>query len=406
MYKKEITNYGEFYIYRVFYRDLLEAGESEFKTREQLKLRNPGVWFRLYNGDLCQLDDDICEIMLNDDDFVSIAAQAEGILIINEKFNDHDDYVSISDQEELFRIQKITDNRMLNIPIIKEDKFNKIHTLKWLKVGGNNYEEFPRINGFFIVRTLTNHLLFFTVNNLNGRDYIVINHKSKDFNIKAGDKFMILLENQQVIELSFEANSYIIEEIEYFIIKNTREKMGKLKENKAIITIKDLNLLANYKIVNWKIVFKTGQEIKGIDATQLEFSRNAYRTFAELQEQMLSMFQIYLTDVKRIKGYEPIESVEDLKPKVNKEKCHLYLMIDTTNGYYKIGISNKPYYREKTLQSEKPTIELIATKAFPSRKIAESIEKALHNTFSDKNIRGEWFNLSEEDVDDIISTMK
>jgi hypothetical protein len=80
-------------------------------------------------------------------------------------------------------------------------------------------------------------------------------------------------------------------------------------------------------------------------------------------------------------------------------------MIDTTNNAYKIGISNKPKYREKTLQSEKPTIELICHKDFPVRKIAEGIEKGLHKAYADKKIRGEWFRLSEEDVKHIIQTL-
>jgi hypothetical protein len=81
-------------------------------------------------------------------------------------------------------------------------------------------------------------------------------------------------------------------------------------------------------------------------------------------------------------------------------------MIDTTNNFHKIGISNFPEYREKTLQSDKPTIELICSKKFPSRKIAESIEKALHTTFAEKRIRGEWFELNENEIDQIKETLK
>ena len=80
-------------------------------------------------------------------------------------------------------------------------------------------------------------------------------------------------------------------------------------------------------------------------------------------------------------------------------------MVDTTNDFHKIGISNNPRYREHTLQSDKPTIELLCCKEFPTRKIAESIETALHNAFSEKRIRGEWFNLSKDDVASIKETL-
>lgn len=89
----------------------------------------------------------------------------------------------------------------------------------------------------------------------------------------------------------------------------------------------------------------------------------------------------------------------------NEDECYVYIMEDTVNHYFKIGISNKPEYREKTLQSEKPTIELIRYKQYPSRKIAKAIESALHESFSDKHLRGEWFELNELEVNQIIKTL-
>lgn len=68
-----------------------------------------------------------------------------------------------------------------------------------------------------------------------------------------------------------------------------------------------------------------------------------------------------------------------------------YLMNDENTGFYKIGKSKNPKYRESTLQSEKPTINLIHV-------IKQDIERELHNKFSDKRIRGEWFRLNDEDV--------
>lgn len=71
-----------------------------------------------------------------------------------------------------------------------------------------------------------------------------------------------------------------------------------------------------------------------------------------------------------------------------------YLMIDG-NGYTKIGKSSNPEYRERTLQSEKPTVRLIA--------IAEKdIEQYLHDKYSDKRVRGEWFSLTDMDRKQII----
>lgn len=81
-------------------------------------------------------------------------------------------------------------------------------------------------------------------------------------------------------------------------------------------------------------------------------------------------------------------------------------MHDEINGYYKIGISNKPEYREHTLQSEKPSIVLIQAKKFPIRQIAEAYESALHKTYEDKRLRGEWFKLEPADVENLIIALQ
>ena len=85
--------------------------------------------------------------------------------------------------------------------------------------------------------------------------------------------------------------------------------------------------------------------------------------------------------------------------------CYVYLMNDTATGYYKIGMSNNPEYRESTLQSEKPTIEKICHKKYPSRRIARGIEATLHRIFDEKRIRGEWFRLNEKDIWEIKQTL-
>ena len=54
----------------------------------------------------------------------------------------------------------------------------------------------------------------------------------------------------------------------------------------------------------------------------------------------------------------------------------------------------------------KPTIELLISKRFPSRAMAEAIESSLHKVFASKRIRGEWFNLDNADVDDVKQTLQ
>lgn len=79
----------------------------------------------------------------------------------------------------------------------------------------------------------------------------------------------------------------------------------------------------------------------------------------------------------------------------------IYVMIDKNTGLYKIGRSKNPTIREKTLQSEKPTIELML---YWSGFVND--EKILHDKYSDKRVRGEWFSLNYIDIEDIKSYFK
>ncbi len=78
----------------------------------------------------------------------------------------------------------------------------------------------------------------------------------------------------------------------------------------------------------------------------------------------------------------------------NRRCKKTYLMLDTHTGYYKIGKSENPKFREDTLLSMKPTINLIWT-------YKKDIEKELHRKYSEYRIRGEWFKLDESHIEEI-----
>jgi hypothetical protein len=82
----------------------------------------------------------------------------------------------------------------------------------------------------------------------------------------------------------------------------------------------------------------------------------------------------------------------------------IYLMKDEANGYYKIGHSKNAEARERTLQSEKPTIVMLY-KTHGN----VNIEKELHKIYDEKRIRGEWFSLTEDEVKgfpELVETIK
>lgn len=96
---------------------------------------------------------------------------------------------------------------------------------------------------------------------------------------------------------------------------------------------------------------------------------------------------------------EPMELQERDEIRATKfgNKGFVYLMRNSRNGYTKIGFSKHPRFREKTLQSEEPEIEIVAM--IPG---TTDLEAAIHHKYSPARIRGEWFLLSAFDIDDIV----
>ena len=83
---------------------------------------------------------------------------------------------------------------------------------------------------------------------------------------------------------------------------------------------------------------------------------------------------------------------------------NVYLMSNNHTGRTKIGMTkNEPKFRESTLQSEDPDVEL----AFSSRVLMmRDTERYLHEHFAGKRYRGEWFDLSDEEVEEAKSLIE
>jgi len=114
----------------------------------------------------------------------------------------------------------------------------------------------------------------------------------------------------------------------------------------------------------------------------------------------------FMAYAKPFKSWAPQylrEAVAELNPKhpakqILRRPTYLYLMRDSRNGYVKIGRAKNPTVRERTLQSEQPCIELIE-----AWEADVHTERTLHKQYADKRIRGEWFALTDSDVQDILA---
>ena len=234
--------------------------------------------------------------------------------------------------------------------------------------------------------------IYFNFEYIGGKFYLILYYDNKHIKL---DKFCTLhlrLDNGNMLTLNPAAKP--VKDVSYY--------MCKFQLSKA-----DLDDLEDAKLIRWRIINRDGIPL-------VERANDCLKDENDPTDitQRLSYigFQKFFKDFRKtVEENAPQEELEDVKadsPSASQKSCYVYLMIDTTNNFHKIGISNHPKYREHTLQSDKPTIELICAKEFPSRAIAEAVEAALHRVFAAKRIRGEWFNLDLSDIEDLKQTLK
>jgi hypothetical protein len=84
----------------------------------------------------------------------------------------------------------------------------------------------------------------------------------------------------------------------------------------------------------------------------------------------------------------------------------VYLMADSAIKAYKIGISYDPKTRKRTLQRDKYSVVLYAYVYQLTREDAFAFEKKLHNKYNTKRLEGEWFELTNEELQEVIDEFK
>ncbi len=103
---------------------------------------------------------------------------------------------------------------------------------------------------------------------------------------------------------------------------------------------------------------------------------------------------------ENILKYMMIKSKSELKTKECRiENQKTYLIKDPKNSNYKIGISKNVNQRLRNIRVSNPLVHLICS-------CDDNIEKGLHMLYENQAIEGEWYRLSDSDVDDIIEIMK
>lgn len=217
-----------------------------------------------------------------------------------------------------------------------------------------------------------------------GKYFLLLFYDNRKLKISNNCALLLLLDNGDIITLK--------------PTKKPKDQICKFQ-----LTTTDLNKLETTFFKKWRITDEEGELLKQAD------NNCCARINADNNEDIsCEVFKQFIIDFRKVvlenAPKEELEEQHEITDNIQRT-CHVYLMIDTTNNFHKIGISNSPKYREHTLQSDKPTIELICSKEYPSREIAEAIESALHRVFASKRIRGEWFNLDTTDIENIKQTL-
>ena len=83
----------------------------------------------------------------------------------------------------------------------------------------------------------------------------------------------------------------------------------------------------------------------------------------------------------------------------NKKSGYVYLLHCPTNNLYKIGRSKNTPLRHYEIEKQSP-VDIVLLHTFYSKN-SSNAEKILHDKNINKRIKGEWFNLSNEEVEEI-----
>jgi len=381
------------------------------------KYRKNKIWIKSwekFDGEYIKKGEKLCELEIENVYWlepIDVNANKDGILEIFKQSPTESNENLIVDKEKLFAIHNSVDNKKAqelknkkfeNIPKIEIDEFSGTKQLKWESISGRkkNYSYDTDLYDCIITESFDDNFdkLMFALNNIDGKDYIIFKYPTKNYKLKIRDSISFLFENGQIIQ-------YEIENLPYKSFDDT--SWGIIYETKVQMTFSEINIFKNQNFSKWQIEFaSTGKKITGGRGIA------NYINLPDLQFAIKKLANDYLKIVqKEISNYIPLNDRNEILTEQQNQNdiestCYIYLMVDLSNNYYKIGISNKPAYRERTLQSEKPTVEMLCYKEFPNRKIANNIEQALHKTYSKKRIRGEWFDLTEKEVTEIKKMLK
>ncbi|MFM5938141.1 MAG: GIY-YIG nuclease family protein [Dolichospermum sp.] len=148
--------------------------------------------------------------------------------------------------------------------------------------------------------------------------------------------------------------------------------------------------LAKYVDDEWKGVIGI-QTRGGIQSMSVIWEPGIYQLLAKSRKpQAKAMFKWLMTQ----KASGSIFSIGNGKWGVNDNSGFIYLAQASQTQWCKIGMSKQPYKRMQSLQTGSPLEIILIHRIYTLDAIA--LEKSLHEYFDAYRVRGEWFDLPTE----------
>jgi hypothetical protein len=114
------------------------------------------------------------------------------------------------------------------------------------------------------------------------------------------------------------------------------------------------------------------------------------------QEYRQTLCEVYPHKAARL-GYLPLSELPEAKNKKKKISGYIYLLFDETIEVYKIGLTKDLKNRVRGIQAQSCSRISLVKSVFTDDTFGN--ESRIHSMFENKRVQGEWFKLTDSEVD-------
>lgn len=169
----------------------------------------------------------------------------------------------------------------------------------------------------------------------------------------------------------------------YHVLRDIRNEVAELKANQNLDASIKERILGGFKEITYK-------DSKGELRVAYQLSEEAFLQLKHPSEVRARFVVAFVSYRDALLDMYKARVLEKVIPQVSTSRSFIYIIREEGKGRLKIGISNNPENRLKTLQTgSAEDLTLLYTSLVCSN--AMDIEANVHEHFKDYHVRGEWF---------------